>query len=60
MEDPVQDVGLELRFEEKPRSQDIVMKGTCTASIRNSINSCKCCYPGKWQYVSQKEFGLWS
>lgn len=39
--DPVQDVGLELRFEEQLGSQDMVMKRKCMPSVRNRINNCK-------------------
>ena len=50
--DPVQDVGLELRFEEQLGSQDIVMKRKCIPSVRNSINNCK-------QILSTWEMAVW-
>lgn len=54
----VHDVGLDLRFEEQLRSQDIVMKRMCIPSIRNSINYCKCCCSGKWHCAHKKSVGF--
>lgn len=59
-EDPVQNGGLGLTFEEQLGSQNTVMKRKCIPSLRNSTNNCKRCYPGKWEYGSWKECGLWS
>lgn len=44
-EDPVQNGGLGLTFEEQLGSQNTVMKRKCIPSVRNSTNNCKRCYP---------------
>lgn len=60
LEDPEQDVELELRFEEQLGPQDTMMERKCIPNIRNSINNCKRCCLWKCQNRSWKGCGLWS